>query len=307
MTGQLPTLYIIGAPKCGTTSLAQYVSEHPHAFVGYPKEPSYWSTDIGSTGSVAVVDSEDAYRRIYRRALDGQVCLDASTDYLRSRVAIPRICAAVPDARFIVALRNPVDIAHAYHMEMIFNSVENESDFRAAWELQPVRATGRRLPAGATDPNELQYRSIASIGSQLARASELIPNDRLLVVFHDDLQQRPRTVWEEIQDFAELPRDGRLSFPAEGSSHFHRFPTIAGLYQTPPPILAAPVRAGKRLVRAQRSGVVNRTVTRLLVRRSAREPLDPDFAARLRHEFDAEVSLVESLTGRDLSSWRTAS
>ena len=44
-TGRKPNLFLIGAPKCGTTSLASYLSDHPQIFVSDPKEPHFFNTD----------------------------------------------------------------------------------------------------------------------------------------------------------------------------------------------------------------------------------------------------------------------
>jgi hypothetical protein len=41
-----PNFFIIGAPKCGTTSLSVYLSEHQEIVMSNPKEPHYFSTDI---------------------------------------------------------------------------------------------------------------------------------------------------------------------------------------------------------------------------------------------------------------------
>lgn len=41
-----PNFFIIGAPKCGTTSLAHYLGEHPDIFMSYPKEPFYFCPDV---------------------------------------------------------------------------------------------------------------------------------------------------------------------------------------------------------------------------------------------------------------------
>jgi len=38
-------VFILGAPKCGSTSLAAWLSQHPDAFVSDPKEPRYFNSD----------------------------------------------------------------------------------------------------------------------------------------------------------------------------------------------------------------------------------------------------------------------
>ena len=43
-----PNFFIVGAPKCGTTSLDEYLRQHPNVFISRPKEPHYFSTDLNN-------------------------------------------------------------------------------------------------------------------------------------------------------------------------------------------------------------------------------------------------------------------
>ena len=45
-----PNFFIIGAPKCGTTSLHNYLKSHSQITMSIPKEPHYFSTDIKNGG-----------------------------------------------------------------------------------------------------------------------------------------------------------------------------------------------------------------------------------------------------------------
>src|SRR3954467_10896207 len=51
-----PTFMIVGAPKCGTTALYEYLQTHPQVFITDPKEPLYFAEDVG------------AHRNIFKRA-----------------------------------------------------------------------------------------------------------------------------------------------------------------------------------------------------------------------------------------------
>ena len=47
-----PTFMIVGAPKCGTTALYEYLQAHPQVFVSDPKEPHFYAEDLGAHRSV---------------------------------------------------------------------------------------------------------------------------------------------------------------------------------------------------------------------------------------------------------------
>jgi len=299
----IPNVYLIGAPKCGTTALSTYLAEHPQGFLGYPKEPSYWSSDFAQSGAVARVDTEDAYCAIYRSAGQARAVVDASTRYLFSKVAVPRILVAKPRAKFIVILRNPVLMAQAYHMEKVFNLAETVTDFPKAWALQAARAEGRDLPPNCPEPNELQYSKVAALGSQLQRVMSQVPGDQLLVLFQEDLQKDPRRLWLRLQHFLELDDDGRQNFPIIGRAHHNRFPTLARIYQSPGPVLGPVVRWGKRILRQRGQSPVTDGVKNFLVSFRSRDPLPAAFEAELTAHFAPEVRLLAELTGRNLNHW----
>ena len=47
---KIPNFFIVGAPKCGTTALYEYLSSHPDVFLCDPKEPNYFSCDFATLG-----------------------------------------------------------------------------------------------------------------------------------------------------------------------------------------------------------------------------------------------------------------
>ena len=55
-----PDFFIVGGPKCGTTSLAAWLGEHPKVFMSSYKEPHYFNTD-----DKRVVDTLDYYRSLF--------------------------------------------------------------------------------------------------------------------------------------------------------------------------------------------------------------------------------------------------
>lgn len=305
MTAPRPNTFLIGAPKCGTTALAHYLSEHPAVFLGYPKEPSFWSTDLTRSDTVTKLTCLDDYLDLYAGAGDARVILDASTRYLFSDVAVPAILDFDPAAKFIVMLRNPVEVAQAYHMEKHFNLFEDVADFEAAWHLQEARKSGRNLPPAAPEPKELQYRDVAAIGTQLGRAMDRIPTGQILVLFQEDMTADPRAVWLRVLAFLGLPDDGRTDFPIVGGAHFNRFPWLAQLYQNPPGPLKPLIRALKKSARGGQSRKSPVAMLKsLLVARGKRADLQPAFHAELQAHFAPEIDRIETLTGRDLSYWR---
>ncbi|MFC1876751.1 sulfotransferase domain-containing protein [Thermodesulfobacteriota bacterium] len=124
--GRLPDFIIIGAAKCGTTSLHKYLSMHPEVSVGDteevyfadPKEPEFFAVDSVYEKGL------DYYSKLFSSARKDQICGEASTIYTLypsfPHVA-SRISAAIPDVKLIYIMRNPVDRAYSFYVQIIHN------------------------------------------------------------------------------------------------------------------------------------------------------------------------------------------
>ncbi|MDP2213493.1 sulfotransferase [Phenylobacterium sp.] len=301
-----PNTFIIGAPKCGTTALAQYLADHPDVFVCYPKEPSYWSSDLQRYDSAVALPSLNAYLKLFEgaRRSDAKVVIDASTRYIFSEVAVRRILEFDPLAKFIVMLRNPIEIAHAYHMEKLFNSTEDIEDFSAAWLAQVDRERGERLPPACVEPKELQYGRIASIGSQLEALLAIVKPEMVYIGFQEDLRRNPLECYRGVLQFLGLEFDGRTHFPEVGASRRHRLAKLGQYYQQPPGWLKPFVRLAKRFVQRDLPPSFKEVIKSSLVKRQPRDPIEDGLRASLAAYFAEEVGIIERITGRDLLHWK---
>ena len=102
----LPNYLIIGAPKCGTTSLAAWLDEHPQVYMVPEKElhffSGYWEQGL------------DWYEQCF--VPNGKPLVgEASPSYLENPVARERIASVLPGAKLIAMMRNPVDRAYSQY------------------------------------------------------------------------------------------------------------------------------------------------------------------------------------------------
>ncbi len=127
-----PNFFIVGAPKSGTSALAKYLGEHPHVFMCSPKEPGFYSSDIGSEPKY---NSEDSYLKLFSAAREYHLAIgEASTQYLRSHAAAARIMTRYPNARLVVMLRHPIEVVQSWHSQLLLSYVEHTEDFETAWQ-----------------------------------------------------------------------------------------------------------------------------------------------------------------------------
>jgi hypothetical protein len=124
-----PTFFIVGAPKSGTTALAVYLQDHPMVCFSEDKEPQYFALDL--PGQRLVTD-EAQYLAFFHPSETNKIAGEASVFYLYSKVAIQNIAKFDQNAKLIVMLRNPIDIVHSFHAQLVFSGEEDERDFAEA-------------------------------------------------------------------------------------------------------------------------------------------------------------------------------
>jgi len=299
MRGRLPNFFIIGAPKCGTTSLAAWLGEHPNVYMSPIKEPFYFSRDINHQ----FVRSWDAYIRLFDGAHGEHLAVgEASTFYLFSGVAVPAIEAQLPGARYIIMVRNPVEMAYALHEQQLRVFNESVEDFRQAWHLAPERRAGRQVPPGCKDPILLDYSSWCLLGEQLERLYAIVPKERVLVVILDDVKENPRREYLRALEFLGVPHNGRQDFPVHNPARQWRSNKLGRAIR----FLGQQVARAKHVSRVlpRRSLGVMRRFYQINTRQRSRPPLPPDLRAEMEAFFEADLKRLEVLLGRQFPAWR---
>jgi hypothetical protein len=293
---RLPEFFIIGAPKCGTTSLALYLGRHREVFIPTVKEPHYFLTDLRRSGRVS---NQRAYEALFKRATGHhRVAGEASVFYLLSRAAVPNILCFNPDAKFIVMVRPPLEMVVSMHAEQLWACTENVEDLERAWRLREPRMAGGSLPALCEDPRFLDYSSICRLGEQLDRLYSVVPRDRVKVIALDEMQRNPREIYQEVLGFLGVEDDDPREFRA------HNVRKVARMRRVNAVIVA--FGRIKRMLGIHRPVHVGKLVLALNRKRTPPEPLRPAFAAELADHFADDVALLGELMGRDLSGWLIA-
>lgn len=218
-----PNVFILGAPKCGTTSLAHWLAEHPQVHFCAIKEPHFFNYDFGFRRPMTLRQ----YEKLFSGATAShRVICEASVRYLFSRTAVPAILSYVDHPRFIVMLRHPVAMAPSLHEQTYFNGDEDEPDFEKAWALQERRMHGDCIPKRCRDPQLLQYGKRCKLGEQLQRLYRLVPREKVQVIHLESIQASPREEWLRLMAFLGLDDDGREVFPVANSAKERRLPWV---------------------------------------------------------------------------------
>ena len=306
---RIPDFFIAGAPKCGTTALFSYLQTHPAIFLGgerpgisrlMAKEPHYFCTDFPNYRRCRSLDD---YVRLFSAAPAGSVIGEASVWYLYSEVAIPRIVAENPRAKFIVLLRHPVNMAHSLHNLLYHTLDEDVVDFRRAWDMQAERAQGRDIPQHCREAKHLLYKRVCSFSHQVERLFDHVRREQCLVIISDEFGAAPDETYRRVLEFLGLPADERSSFPRVNASATRRSRLLTVALRTWPRRAEPLYRASKAVANAVglRPGLVLKRWNR---KEQVRTPLDPAFQRRLVEEFAPDIDRLELLLGRRLDFWR---
>jgi len=297
-----PNFFIVGAPKCGTTSLHHYLGLHPDIFVPKRKELHYFGSDLEFRKAPRIERSE--YLAQFQEAAGQRAIGEASVWYLYSERAAQEIFRFNRRAKIIILLRNPVDMLPSLHSQFLYECNDDLLDFEQALAAEPLRRRGLQVPTGVYFERGLQYRSVARYTEQVRRYLNTFGRDRVHVIDFDDLRRNPPLVYRDTLRFLGVQDQFVPPFVIKNSNSIVRHHGFQHFLNNPPrPVLQL---ARLLLPTPLRHPLVD-LLKRLNSRRAPRPPLPDSLKQQLQAEFRGEVHSLGQLLGRDLSHWCGAS
>lgn len=307
----VPNFFIVGAPKCGTTSLAQYLSEHPSIFMCEPKEPSYFARDLIECRTEAAQREtpwryeETEYLKLFDAARPSHVAVgEASTTYLYSPSAARAIRAVAPGAKIVVMLRDPVELVQALHAQKLLEGEETEHSFEAAWRLQTQRRMGHGFARPPLRPRMLLYGDVGCLGAQVQRLLTVFPRTQAKVILYDDFAADTVSVYREVLSFLDVPDDGRDDFPVHNQNRRVSNRWIHRLATWKFGAVLTPYRYLRRRFGLNFGASIRRQLFDASSSIGMRAAISPELRGELRAYFDRDIGLLEQLLGRSLAAWR---
>jgi hypothetical protein len=296
MTDPRPNFFIVGAPRCGTTAMYEYLRQHPDVFMPYRKEPVYFGSDLAKRNPPM---TEAEYLSLFRAGAGRARLGEATVWYLYSRTAAEEIKAFATDPRIIIMLRNPVDMMYSLHSQLLFSSNEDLADFGEAIAAEEDRRHGRRMPPRARRPEGLQYRALGRYASHVRRYLDTFGPDAVHVIIYDDFSGDTPGSYGRTLEFLGIDPSFQPDFSVVNRSKEVRSGWLRDLIYAP-----WFVNATARLPRPINRRI-RRTLKRLNFKEQPRPALDPALRARLTAELAPAVTELGELLGRDLSHWST--
>jgi hypothetical protein len=301
----LPDFFVIGAPKAGTTALHAALSEHPGLFLSPVKEPKFFLCDgappregrgPGDAHSYREwIWDRQRYERLFDGAPPGTRRGESTPLYLADPVALGRIHRAVPHARLIVVLRDPVDRAYSNWAHLWSDGLEPEGNFLKACGEEPRRKAQGWAPFW-------RYLETGRYGAHLQELFTLFPRDQVHLIRYLSLVDEPAAALDRACRFLGVEEGVIGDIPARNVGGYVR-PDLTTR------ILQSAFRTGAALGGHFPPQVWRKASVPLqwLIQRSPehRPELGQDERAQLIDYFAEDIAIVEQLTGWDLEAWRT--
>lgn len=297
-----PHFFIVGAPKCGTTAMYEWLSAHPDIFIPV-KEIHYFGADLHHRRPPV---SAERYAGLFRDA--GQrITGDVAVWYLMSETAAEEIRDHNPDARIIIMLRKPHEMLHSLHSQLVYSGEEDIEDFEQALAAETDRAAGHRIPKSThtgleAPPQEcLQYTRVASFADQVQRYTDTF--EHVHVVLHDDIKADAAATYRGILEFIGADKHFLPDFSVINPNTQVRSQAARQLIQG---LRFGPLRAAVPAPLRSVGRVVFERLQAFNTEAVDRQSMGTELTHRLIGEFGPDVERLSSLIGRDLTGWSAA-
>ena len=281
--------------KAGTTTLSEWLRHHPELFLCRPKEPQFFSRAEAAGRGWAW------YGSLFSEAGPGQLVGEASTCYSRwpHFGDVPeRLAAHMPEAKLIFLMRHPVERAYSHYrheMQRWIARGKTPLDFDRALEEIP------------------EIIDASLYATQIDHFLAHYPEEQLLLLTTNDLDENPDQVWERIQNFlgiSSVPRTTGERANAFGD-HLAKRAMEKRLEEAGTSVFFRLARrlAPKALRANVRQALIDPRRSRRLVRkqveagRAQLSPLTAATRARLVERFAATTKEIEIRLGQTLPSW----
>ncbi|MDR4503336.1 MAG: sulfotransferase [Candidatus Scalindua sp.] len=299
-----PNFFIVGAPKSGTTSLHNYLSEHPDVFMSKTKEPCFLAPDFSCP---TYPQTEEEYLLCFR-GYSGEIRIgESTTSYLYSKKAARAIHNYAPSAKIIAMLRNPVDLVVSLHAQYLKMGIESITRLQDALVAETGRSQGKCIPKRFRFPNEyLLYREVGKYAEQLSRYLSEFGGENVHVIIFDDFERDPASEFAKVCHFLDISTEFKPDMKIHNPAQTPRSVVLLCLHELMTPILVMigqqlrpiiPVRLLKLLWR------VYRTLWEVNMK-MGRTAAPTETLMALATYYEQEIKDIETLLRRDLSCWR---
>ena len=239
---------------------------------------------------------------------------EGSVTYLYVPDRMKPILELWPEAKFVIALRDPLSMLPSLHARLLVTGDETIRDFPTAWAKIGERAAGRSVPKQAIDPRWLRYDWAGQLGQNVERFIATVGRERCHVVLFDDLTTDPHGTYRELCRFLGIKPWEGTDFEPQRINKTIRIGWLQRLLKRPPKAIRTALAGEKFHQREKKVGKADSPVLAAIFRvrkrllewnkvPAKRQPLDPAVRQQIIDRLRDDVILLSKTIDRDLSHW----
>lgn len=295
-----PNFFIIGAPKCGTTAMAEYLKRHNNIFMSSPKEPHFFSTDLPGYN---LVNNINEYLDLFKNIKpEHNIIGEASVYYLYSKEAILNIYKFNKNAKILVMLRNPIEMVYSLHSQLIQSGNETELDFQKAWALAETRKKGMNLPKYSKNHKVLFYNEISKYHEQIDNVYNYFPKDQVHIVLFDDFKKDTKKCFDEVLAFLNVKNDYNFNFEKINENASPRNNFINTLVKKQPYGIKLLKNKIKNILGIKQFGLAKK-LSKLNTKKTIRQKLDNNLRKEIYEVYKYDIEKLSIELNRNLKHW----
>ena len=300
-----PNFFMVGAPKCGTTAMARFLSQHPDIFFTEPKEVGYLCTDLirkadrfhGKKRGFRI-RTKKQYEKLFKDWKDEKIGAEGSTLYLYSEEAPRNIHDLNPAAKILIMIREPADFCHALYYQLKGSGIETELTFEESLKAEEQRKKEHsRIPSTIAFPEHILYTEMASFSKHIKRYLDTFGRDQVKILLFEDFKKDNKKAYQEVLDFLGITKDFTPDFKPVNVRHTIRHRRVFSILHHPAVWKPIKTILPKRAYRTMKEGIL-KTFRKPL----PHTPMKESTKKQLKKKFKPEVERLEKLLNRRLKA-----
>ena len=224
-----PDYLIIGAPRSASTSLYQYLIQHPCITPAITKQIHYFDRYFYKGFSWYKSCMPYKIEKFYKKNIikENFITGEATVHYFLHPLAPERIFNFLPNVKLILTLRDPVERAYS-HWNMEFQNKNETLSFEDAIKIEESRMDGEIEKLMDDDRYEsinYPHRAYLTTGryiEHLEKWLKFFPSKQFCIIDSDELARNPSTQFNKIIEFLELPKFDLVNYPKLHSRNYSK-------------------------------------------------------------------------------------
>ncbi|MFM7016099.1 MAG: sulfotransferase domain-containing protein [Bacteroidota bacterium] len=310
-----PNFFVIGAAKCGTTTLYDFLEQHPEVYMSPIKEPHFFCSDIRIenfsdeykkyvfsrginiqeyvAGDMSkkywefYIDEFSTYLKLFKNVTNQKAIGEISNGYLFSNVSANEIKSKYPGAKIIIILRNPVERAYSHYLA-------NLRDGRTTLSFrEEIEHDLKKEKKGWCISHN--YIQMGMYYEQVKRFVDAFPKEQILIFLNDDLKSNAATVGNKLFQFIGVDTSAPINFTNKQNEA--KMPKSAGLIK-----FITQTGLKRKIFRALPQSIQEK-IKPFFFKEGSIPKMSAEDKSWLISVFKEDIEKTQALINRDLSNW----